>query len=351
MIYVIPECTNLSIGYQDAHTHTENQDMMFLFRMVNFMLSNHATIASIPAFKEVEVKKAYTHYAGAWGGHDYKNAGYASYTTPNKGKVRWNSKDAHWERFDSLRYLWVQVDYDPIADTYTDTFVEKKKTQGKQDIPNGFPKTNTTSRMTSTSITSTDTNKTLKDIRTRLHANPNVNVVDISGYSVIGSYISEYVETIVQYTDDFVEDVEAWATTGLVYETSPLIYCTAGNIEFIMSELITIAMQDGTVTDLNLRADFFAFIATVYAAVVVNKQTVIIDACEETAIEDIVYSEALAPYVYTQVFSQYQDIYYGQNEDSATTGIVPEVVNEQKGDPFTVDDKEDDAVLEEVFIV
>ena len=110
-------------------------------------------------------------------------------------------------------------------------------------------------------------------------------------------------------------------------------------------------MQDGTVTDLNLRADFFAFIATVYAAVVVNKQTVIIDACEETAIEDIVYSEALAPYVYTQVFSQYQDIYYGQNEDSATTGIVPEVVNEQKGDPFTVDDKEDDAVLEEVFIV
>ena len=350
MIHIIPECTNLSIGYQDAHTHTENQDMMFLFRMVNFMLNNYATIASIPAFKEVEVKKTYTYYGGGWGGHDYKRSGYSTFSSKKEDKIRWNSKESHWERFDEDRYLWIQVDYDPMTQRYTDTFVEKKKTQGKQDIPNGNKQVYTKT-MTDTSITSVGTDKTVNDIRTRIHSNPNVNIIDISGYSVMGSYISEYVETMAQYTDEFAEDAEAWITTGLIHGTSPLIYCNAGNVEFIMSELITIAMQDGTAIDLNLRADFFAFIATVYAAVMINKQTVIIDACGETAIEDIVYSGGLAPYVYTQVFSQYQDVYCEQNGDAGTAGIVSEVIDEQKGDPFTVDDKEDDSVLEEVFIV
>lgn len=56
MIYKIPECTNLSIGYYNQHTELETQDMLFLHKMVNFMINNHESISSIPKFKDVETK-------------------------------------------------------------------------------------------------------------------------------------------------------------------------------------------------------------------------------------------------------------------------------------------------------
>lgn len=56
MIYKIPECTNLSIGYFSQHTDFETQDMLFLHKMVNFMINNHESISVIPAFKGVETK-------------------------------------------------------------------------------------------------------------------------------------------------------------------------------------------------------------------------------------------------------------------------------------------------------
>lgn len=59
MIYKIPECTNISIGYFNQHTDKEEQDMLFLWRMVNFMVNNHKSISEIPAFKEVEIYKPY----------------------------------------------------------------------------------------------------------------------------------------------------------------------------------------------------------------------------------------------------------------------------------------------------
>ena len=59
MIYKIPECTNLSIGYYNQHTDAETQDMLFLHKMVNFMINNHESVSIIPAFKGVEVKPVY----------------------------------------------------------------------------------------------------------------------------------------------------------------------------------------------------------------------------------------------------------------------------------------------------
>ena len=59
MVYKIPECTNISIGYFNQHTDKEEQDMLFLWRMVNFMVNNHKSISEIPAFKEVEIYKPY----------------------------------------------------------------------------------------------------------------------------------------------------------------------------------------------------------------------------------------------------------------------------------------------------
>ena len=48
MVYKIPECTNLSIGYFNQHTPSETQDVLFLHKMVNFILNNHKSIADIP---------------------------------------------------------------------------------------------------------------------------------------------------------------------------------------------------------------------------------------------------------------------------------------------------------------
>ena len=89
MVYKIPECTNLSIGYFNQHTPLETQDILFLHKMVNFMLNNHKSIAGIPAFKEVEkvpvykpskygslymrandnMYEAYDYETGAWNKH------------------------------------------------------------------------------------------------------------------------------------------------------------------------------------------------------------------------------------------------------------------------------------------
>ena len=73
MVYKIPECTNISIGYFNQHTSNEEQDMLFLWRMVNFMVNNHKSISEIPAFKEVEVYKQYVPVKTF--GHNYYSTG------------------------------------------------------------------------------------------------------------------------------------------------------------------------------------------------------------------------------------------------------------------------------------
>ena len=73
MIYKIPECTNISIGYFNQHTPNEEQDMLFLWKMVNFMVNNHKSISEIPAFKKVEVYKQYVPTKTF--GHNYYSTG------------------------------------------------------------------------------------------------------------------------------------------------------------------------------------------------------------------------------------------------------------------------------------
>lgn len=95
MIHKIPECTNLSIGYFDQHSVTETQDMLFLQKMVNFMLNNHKAIAEIPAFKDVEPVPVYTTPVYTkWDRATKQSAGWDMYDYEKKAWVWQNSDEA-----------------------------------------------------------------------------------------------------------------------------------------------------------------------------------------------------------------------------------------------------------------
>lgn len=72
---VIPECTNISVGYYNEHTHTEHQDMSFLIRLAEAsVLVNweDLTISRDPSKTEWKESKNYYYYGGTT---SYSNKG------------------------------------------------------------------------------------------------------------------------------------------------------------------------------------------------------------------------------------------------------------------------------------
>jgi hypothetical protein len=80
---IIPECTNISVGYYKEHTHTESQDIDHLERLANACLQvdwdNLPTVRD-PKITEYKTTTTYTKYDGA------KTYGSSKKKKKNKGR-------------------------------------------------------------------------------------------------------------------------------------------------------------------------------------------------------------------------------------------------------------------------
>jgi hypothetical protein len=81
-VWIVPECTNLSIGYFNGHTTDEVQDLRFAERLAQKMI--RVKWSSLPVVREIKpkpepVKKGKSHPYGSYG---YKPADYWGYSDP-----------------------------------------------------------------------------------------------------------------------------------------------------------------------------------------------------------------------------------------------------------------------------
>lgn len=79
---VIPECTNLSVGYFDQHTKNESQDWVFMMALADMLVSanwDNLVISRDPTVIEYDDTNTF--------GHNYYTGGKAKYKGPKSGYV------------------------------------------------------------------------------------------------------------------------------------------------------------------------------------------------------------------------------------------------------------------------
>lgn len=80
---VVPECTNLSVGYYGQHTRNEKQDMMYLADLIDRLVAaDWSKIVVDRDPNEIDYDDYYY-----WGGRSYTGRGYADYYNPNPYKT------------------------------------------------------------------------------------------------------------------------------------------------------------------------------------------------------------------------------------------------------------------------
>ena len=65
--HLIPECTNLGVGYIAQHSHRETQDLNFLVKLRDKLISVNWATAPISATRKPEKPKGYGSYGMGWG--------------------------------------------------------------------------------------------------------------------------------------------------------------------------------------------------------------------------------------------------------------------------------------------
>jgi len=65
--HLIPECTNLGVGYMAQHSHRETQDLNFLVKLRDKLVSVNWATAPISATRKPEPKYSYRSGVGGWG--------------------------------------------------------------------------------------------------------------------------------------------------------------------------------------------------------------------------------------------------------------------------------------------
>jgi hypothetical protein len=137
-IDIIPECTNISVGYYKEHTHTESQDIDHLERLANACLQvdwdNLPTVRD-PKVTEYKTTTTYTKY-----GTSYKTYGSSKKKKKNKNKVRSWEKETYGE-FDDWYDEPVVNDDDLIFDEdgYSPNYVSNTPAikSGREYFDNG----------------------------------------------------------------------------------------------------------------------------------------------------------------------------------------------------------------------
>ena len=120
-IDIIPECTNLSVGYYKEHTHTESQDIEHLERLANACIrvdwENLPTVRNpkITEYKTTNYSINNYSYSGGCGSKK-KNK-------KNKNKSRTYGQDHDWydNEYDDIyndSYSWQVPDSEKISDSH-----------------------------------------------------------------------------------------------------------------------------------------------------------------------------------------------------------------------------------------
>lgn len=141
--HVIPECTNISVGYYKEHTYLEHQDIDHLIKLA--VACTKINWDTLPTMRD-QTKIEYKSYA-----YSYKDCGYSDYGSGigygksydyNDGwdkspagswkKTRRSKNYNSWDRYDSKRYTSYDLDtgteyqgrayYDSLDDDFTDEY-------------------------------------------------------------------------------------------------------------------------------------------------------------------------------------------------------------------------------------
>ena len=86
---LVPECTNISVGYQAEHTFGESQDIEFLKKIAR--AASLIDWESLPAKRDPEVEEEYDDYYG-WGSYDSKYD-YGNYSDWDKKSEQWKEEN------------------------------------------------------------------------------------------------------------------------------------------------------------------------------------------------------------------------------------------------------------------
>lgn len=78
---LIPECTNLSVGYYQEHTESESLDVRHLVRLRDAVLALDVSTLPISRDPTVVEHRSYGGYSGYYGGYDYHGYGSTAMTT------------------------------------------------------------------------------------------------------------------------------------------------------------------------------------------------------------------------------------------------------------------------------
>lgn len=134
-IDIIPECTNISVGYYKEHTHNESQDIEHLEKLANACLQ--VDWDNLPTVRDPKVT-------------EYKTTTYSSYGTSTYGssykKKKKKNKTRSWERNKTYNYHddWhsdddVTTDDDLVFDEdgYSPNYVSSAFTKSREYFDNG----------------------------------------------------------------------------------------------------------------------------------------------------------------------------------------------------------------------
>lgn len=293
MIYVIPECTNLSIGYAEAHGSSENQDVLFLFRMVNFMLTNHEAVSNIPKGKEVEKKPIYTPApTSKWGTQTTGNsrfwAGHSSSTT---GGI---------QIYDEYTQSWV----DDTDSSYYSGIAPKRKAISIGAKNTRYPE--------------------MKD-----------NVVSISESSVIGGYIYELIE------DRSTEYAKSSLMSPVIYDSLGIIYLTPETVDLFVEDLLETIYASNTSVDVMYRGQMLRLLSSMYDITDHKGYLYIILVNSTSGYSTVTYDKGLGEY-------NYEDLYARAAKNEAvdgTTDSLFKTVDEEKGETISINAEKNDFIL------
>jgi len=96
-VHLIPECLNISIGYQSEHTSKETLDLNFALELRNRIVSIQWDKIALPVERKPEARPSYSYYGGLYGGYygdnSYDEIMYMSHKQLNKWVDKASSKE------------------------------------------------------------------------------------------------------------------------------------------------------------------------------------------------------------------------------------------------------------------
>ena len=139
---IIPECTNISVGYYSEHTHAERQDIDFLEKLCE--ASANINWEGLPTVRNPKVKESKKY---SYSGHGYSgHGGYSSYNQSSRTRAQhWNNTNHNnhnrgkkWKNHDFHEYDFLEHDvFNHTSDeTLIDYALEEDKKKNKKNKKN-----------------------------------------------------------------------------------------------------------------------------------------------------------------------------------------------------------------------